>query len=350
MIPSDGTLLILKYAGTTFAAAYGVYATLTDFKEDKNGKKALTRKGRWGIALLLGSILVNISSDGFKDLKDRSEREFQKKRDEKAVADQRYISDALTKQIADTEQIYIQLEHARKELRQTEGTTSAALNAATRAADPFIPADINWFAVGYAIPNDQPLVQAYIQRIQREPYSNPEGKIIKPGPGTGLKFAPGSPGYPNHDLISESALAARVTVTDVFVRFTKKGVPLGGPSLTATLACGPETLISYSIPGTYNESSHGRLFLWCRGKKIYWEDWAGGFRSYQDFVDATANIEARGDFLDHDRVSVTYFVDSILMSTPTGREIQATHLGPCKTESRFAFSEATRCLATLGAN
>jgi hypothetical protein len=78
--------------------AYGVYATVTDFKQEKNGKKVLSNKGRWGIALLLLSIIVNVSSDGYKDIQDRKAAATERQRQAKATEDQRHLSEALNDQ------------------------------------------------------------------------------------------------------------------------------------------------------------------------------------------------------------------------------------------------------------
>jgi hypothetical protein len=61
-VPSDNSLLLLKYAASTTTAAYGVYATVTDFKVGPEGHKVLTKKGKWGIALFLFSVLVSDST------------------------------------------------------------------------------------------------------------------------------------------------------------------------------------------------------------------------------------------------------------------------------------------------
>jgi len=95
IVSSSTILMLLKYTGSILAGAYGVYATVTDFKEEKNGKKVLSKKGRWGIALLLFSILLNLSSDAYKDTQERAKERAQ---DEKAAAEQRTLTDSLNRQ------------------------------------------------------------------------------------------------------------------------------------------------------------------------------------------------------------------------------------------------------------
>jgi len=75
----DWLLVILKYAGGIIAAFYGVYATLTDFKEEENGKKVLTRKGYMGICFLVIIALLSLSTDVLKDLKENQDKDDREK-------------------------------------------------------------------------------------------------------------------------------------------------------------------------------------------------------------------------------------------------------------------------------
>jgi hypothetical protein len=69
----DIIITILKYTGSLIAGAYGVYATLTDFKDEKNGKKVLSRKGYFGMGLLISSLVLNLSTDAFKDYREHKQ-------------------------------------------------------------------------------------------------------------------------------------------------------------------------------------------------------------------------------------------------------------------------------------
>lgn len=134
-ISLDAALLVLKYTGSVVAGAYGVYATLTDFREEKDGKKVLSNKGRRGIGLFLFSIFLNVSADGFKDIKEHREANEEKVRRIKALEAERVTSDSLTKQLAQTETINKELNGARNDLRQTATTTSSVLGEARRATE-----------------------------------------------------------------------------------------------------------------------------------------------------------------------------------------------------------------------
>lgn len=75
------SLMVLKYTGSLLAAFYGVYATLTDFRKDKDGRRILTSKGYIGISVLMLSSLLALTASGLKDhidskqaIKDRDEK------------------------------------------------------------------------------------------------------------------------------------------------------------------------------------------------------------------------------------------------------------------------------------
>lgn len=80
--------LVLKIAAATFSALYGFYATITDFRVEKHGKKALSSKGYIGLALLALATVISISSDRFKEDLDR-----------KAADAAKYELDTITKQM-----------------------------------------------------------------------------------------------------------------------------------------------------------------------------------------------------------------------------------------------------------
>jgi hypothetical protein len=68
---SDNAYLALKLVGSLIAGAYGIYATITDFHDEKNGRKVPSRAGYLGLALLGVSILLSISGGSSKEIKDR---------------------------------------------------------------------------------------------------------------------------------------------------------------------------------------------------------------------------------------------------------------------------------------
>ena len=99
----DQMLIVLKYTGSFFAACYGVYATLTDFRPEKDGKKRLSRKGYFGIGLLVLSSVLALSADGLNDYKENQEKQAageseRRSREAARVRDER-ITARLTEQL-----------------------------------------------------------------------------------------------------------------------------------------------------------------------------------------------------------------------------------------------------------
>ena len=67
--------MVLKYCGSVIGATYGLYATLTDFHEQKSGKKVLSKKGRIGILILVLSSLLTLITTGISDYKEQKDKE-----------------------------------------------------------------------------------------------------------------------------------------------------------------------------------------------------------------------------------------------------------------------------------
>jgi hypothetical protein len=75
MQPISIILIILKYCGALGAALYGVYATMTEFKEERkvgdHSVKVLSKRGYIGIAFLGIVSLLNLGATSLKDYKDK---------------------------------------------------------------------------------------------------------------------------------------------------------------------------------------------------------------------------------------------------------------------------------------
>ena len=72
---SDLQYQIVKYLGGIVAALYGLYATFTDFHETKDGKKVLSKAGRYGLVILAISSVWSLSSDVLKDRIERKQKD-----------------------------------------------------------------------------------------------------------------------------------------------------------------------------------------------------------------------------------------------------------------------------------
>lgn len=113
-------LIILKYAGSTITAVYGVYATLTDFKEEKSGKKVLSRKGYLGIALLLVSAIFSLSTSALEDYKDARDAEARAAEEAKKRSEDLARIEGIT---SDLKTVRLQLQGAQTSLESTFGKT-----------------------------------------------------------------------------------------------------------------------------------------------------------------------------------------------------------------------------------
>jgi len=206
MIPSDAALLVLKYAGSIVAAAYGVYATVTNFHEQKNGRQILSNRGRWGIALFLFSILLNVSSDGLKDIRDRATAKVHDERQKEVADETRQSAASLETELTATKAINAQLSETNTTLRTTTKDTETILSATQRAANPFVRTDRFEAFLGAAIPIDQPLVQPYVERIRK---SNPAYILV------------GSSDFPDSKQSSEATLAGLASTGRFVVTYVK---------------------------------------------------------------------------------------------------------------------------------
>ena len=121
-------LIVLKYTGGFFAAFYGVYATLTDFRVKRNGKRVLSSKGYFGIGLLTLSAILGLSSDGLKDLKEKLERDEAAKVErisrEQAQARDERITARLTDELSRLNDLSASLGLASKKLDSNAKTTT----------------------------------------------------------------------------------------------------------------------------------------------------------------------------------------------------------------------------------
>lgn len=215
MIISATFLSFVKVSSSVLAGAYGIYATITDFHELKDGRKRLTARGRLGLALLLLATIVGITSDGFKEKQERDRQIQERARLER---DQRE-RDAETKRLeAISENLRSDLEIATGTQQKLADTSSAlqktavisteTLHTSQRLLDP-IPSQVKILAT-FQIPVDQAEIRRYASRI----WGSPSLPDIKPG----------DPGSPNEDAGADAGevfLHRFSTQSQIFVTFRK---------------------------------------------------------------------------------------------------------------------------------
>jgi hypothetical protein len=168
-------LFIVTAIASTLAAAYGIYATVTDFHEKRDEKKVLSRSGKWGIAFLVLVSLFTISVDLWKEKK------------------------------AD------------------EGGAEVAEKLA-RAIDPI---DQQWrIMVTVEVDSKQPTVQRYVDRLERRYESSGDDSFIE--------FIPREPGFPNARAQGEKLVAELANFQGIALAFTKRGKPASISSSATT--------------------------------------------------------------------------------------------------------------------
>lgn len=291
--PLDVALLVLKYAGSILAGAYGVYATVTDFREEKGGKKVLSRKGQLGIALLLFSIFLNVSADGVKDIKERKEAKAARAIQDKAVSDELTMLE-LT--------------------RDTVAKTASVLDETRRNADPFAQSDGFELDMEVLIPVDQELVKPYAERV-RTPRPNDAGPVFVE---SNSRIAP------DEHRATEEVMARLVsdgTVGMIVASFRKKGEKDRNHTLALQGDCRPEN-IKLIIPLHPLQDSRDFIKFVCHTHRVDWHDHDGGFRSYVDFDNSDISVSVF-------RKTVEYELHEVRIYSSRGREIVADKFHTC---------------------
>jgi hypothetical protein len=314
---------LLKYCSTLMAAAYGVYATVTDFHEKKDGKQTLTRKGRIGIAFLLFATLLGFTADGAKDYQDKKNAE-QAKAEQKAARDQ----EATTLQT--TQAINVQLTKTQNELSQTAATTQSVLDVSRKAADAFNITDGFSLSVDILVPADQYVVSEFGWSVGVSGSYNGYSLTC-----LGLTKLQSGPASSIRDLIFESSPT---------LFFYRKGETSRGKELMLDQElpflrpCDPadpaaEQTMSLFIPKEPEsaETMHQNMEILRHPSNVKWSGAYSEFRSYLDFVDARVILNIWG--LGHVPGSyrpVNFRVKNIDIATNKGHHILVKNFRPCK--------------------
>jgi hypothetical protein len=285
-------LYVIKYCAAVVAGVYGIYATVTDFhKENENGEKVLTTKGRAGIALLVLSTVLSLSSDTIKDTRESSQ----------AKAD----------------------EAKREEL----------LTEARRASSPFSPDRIVG-GLSTSLPIRGELVNSYLHRVERLTNHSNTSDIIR-------QHAPGFPQEYNRQEEELFWLATNTSATVIIFKASPGSRVM--PDLSLTLVCSYRTkqklpqidmniLWQQSIHGLADQQAGHRqvreLNVQCETEDIFILYNSGNVRSFLDFAGATIQvIVSNGPITDN---SVPKYVT---LKTNEGRQIRFenfTHSATCK--------------------
>jgi hypothetical protein len=272
-------LFVVKYTAAVLSGAYGVYATLTDFHENENGKKVLSRKGRMGLLLLLISTLLSLSSDGLKDYRENRETKREEAKREELAAEERktgsQVAASLTTSLATARLLDSALSSLRatsEAVQHNSQVTAMTLHEAQRGVTPFTSAHVNLLAIVY-IRNDDKLVHDYLTRLKSFDSDDKEF------------YHPKSDRFPSLDNERRLRELATLSSMSVIIEGTSRSVPArhgrGMLEVRSPTACADARI--------YVSEKRDSLGVGCYLKDPQIEDY-GGFRSLLDFVGATVRF------------------------------------------------------------
>ena len=329
---------------------YGVYATLTDFKEERAGKRVLSRKGYIGIGLLVCSLVLSLSTDAFKDYQDHRKSQEDEESRKQFMAEQQDMGGQLRAQLNQTTTISSDLSEALKQLQGTSAkmdtnlrATSTVLSQTQRGLDP-LP---KIFTVTLlVIIRDQPYAASYIARI------HPAEKVKADQREPDDYIQPRSELFPNRNLEDERLLAALANSMHIEILFAKQRETLANFPMEADLRLTSNCVPTPESMGNYHgEPKLGRLhllYLWdgdeaYKGEQIRLECEAdaalssdnGSILSLRDFLGSRVNVRvelmplaSNGPTDAWDLRHAKSELDFVMISTSTGRAMTLSGFTP----------------------
>ena len=176
----DSGLLLAKIVGSAFAGIYGLYATLNDFHETRYGKKFLSKRGKWGIALLCFVTVLNVSSDSIKQKIDLDSSHAESMRRDAETARIQEINAQLGREVTDSAAISSNLKDALALLRNSNETIAKNIADTEKILNPI--QDSMLAEAYFSIPIDQSLVEPYAKRAKGSPFALRFGQESFPVP------------------------------------------------------------------------------------------------------------------------------------------------------------------------
>lgn len=383
----DYTFLIVKVVSSVIAGAYGVYATVTDFHEKRNGRQVLSRSGRIGLAILLVATCASISVDAWKELSES--RASAKVSDRlKGIANDLSNTDKTLKKTgtklddANTKLVNAQssLDSSSAQISSNVSISKSVLSDTQRALDPI---EREWILVKAEVdvPTDHVLVQPYISRLEDDCGTN--------GPGVmDLYLGDSSRSFPRADISTEQTLAELAHFQGIEIAFRRRlgkrkvekdvGLSLdmqcdAGKSIdranVRSAGCDiPEKFEDLYSPGNHIEYERSlkiggaeynrHLHLRCYADAVRFHD-TPSIRSYSDLSGAAAKVEVKMAQLENPSVELRAFeipfqLSEIVLESKIGHRFciiqgftdmpcsEATLPGPYRS-SCFAGSVPTYC-------
>jgi len=246
---NENLSIILKYAGSILSGFYGIYATLTNFRADKDGKRVLTMKGYVGIALLFLSTMLSLSTNAIKDIQDYKDKiraaVVEKLKADEARAREHEVmerlnrqlklseetSSGLTKQLGISTGISDNLDQAATSIEQNAHATRNLLSATDILMHPI--KDVR-FTFLVKVPINNSHLKLYMDRLKQGlrnllPKLDPDGEdidnirvvAVQNKTPKSLLILPGSSLLPNN---SEPLEKTALSYADVELNFYKNSI------------------------------------------------------------------------------------------------------------------------------
>lgn len=263
---SDFIWSSIRYAGIMIAGFYGVYATVTDFRGKKNGKKVLLPRGYFGIVLLIIASLLGFIADIHKDRQDAQDAWERQKRDAQ-------IADATNKTTHDLSTALTELHASETIAHEQLQETGLALHEVKRLSRPLGP--LEKFTLVWFIPPDSPLVASYLKRV------HDAGQLA-------IHAKSGQPLFPQFNKPGERTLARLSEISEITANFIPKNKG-ADPYLTINGMCNQRAGSTY-ISKNF-KTGQILLTMWCDSGLV---ERSPGVYSRFDLLGSTLKIELEG--------------------------------------------------------
>lgn len=218
----DAFWVVAKYTAPIVTGAFGFYALVEDFRVEKDGRRVLSAKAYWGMALLIVGTALAVGGDAHKDRKDDETTQ-------KTADSLKSVSNDLTTVSQHLDDVSGKLKGAVQTLGDTKtqvdknlGTTSSVLQETLNVADP-MDRDFAAIYARIGVSPKNPLAQAYIKRVMPEHSSY-------------FEFNVGDKGFPDSKQ-DGAQLANLAGFTKVSVRFYDPARGNKGPELSLFGVC-----------------------------------------------------------------------------------------------------------------
>ncbi len=256
---SDGIYFALKLIAAVVSALYGFYATVTDFRVEKNGQKVLSRKGYFGLALLVIATAVSLSTDMTKENRDNQEATKTEHELNRLIDNGNSLGNKLGGESADLQEeiresrdISTKLQQTGKKLDKAQGgieqnlaTAGSVLHQTQRLFNPITHTGLN-LSFTIEIP-DQPLIRPYMIRVDKDDRLD-------------MHIEPGDKDFPDERRPEERELAL---LADDNLRIIFESHDELGPLLVLYLngRCGASDLDEFHADGAHDADQSEGGFL-----------------------------------------------------------------------------------------